>query len=257
MSSLRSFLSQAVVVLALVSTLTLLSLNLSGPPGAPGSLNGYGYKDIYVGHPVLMSIAFLLLFPMGMTSYALDMRIFPKMSERSRHALHGGCSLMGTLFSVAGFLIAFVYHEVKLNLGLQTNAHSGLSGEVGTHNTWTRPAHAIIGYIILIGLFIQSAAGLGMHAFPSLYSTAIFFHRRIGPALWVAGLFCICLAGYFEWLEVPPQDKPHWNGAQLASIIVTVSLLGASVLGLLSLGKDDKDDKYDGETLLSSDAEIN
>jgi hypothetical protein len=74
-------------------SLTLLALNLSGPPGAPGSLNGYGYQDIYVGHPVLMCIAFLLLFPIGMTSYALEApALFPKLSERARHALHGGCN---------------------------------------------------------------------------------------------------------------------------------------------------------------------
>ena len=42
----RALLSNAVVVTALIATLTLLALNLSGPPGAPGTLNGYGYKDI-------------------------------------------------------------------------------------------------------------------------------------------------------------------------------------------------------------------
>jgi hypothetical protein len=203
---------------------------------------------------VLLCIAFLLLFPIGMTSHALELHAAQKLSERSRHALHGGCSLLGTLFSIGGFLIAFTYHELKLSLGLQTNAHSGLSGEVGTHNTWTRPAHAILGYIVLIGLFIQSAAGLGMHAFPSLHNTAVFFHRRIGPALWVGGLVCICLAGYFEYLEVPnlaPHDKPHWSGSQLAAIIITVGLLGASVLGLLSLGRREAKDDEQHEMLLS------
>ena len=233
-------------------SLTLLALNLSGPPGAPGSLNGYGYQDIYVGHPVLMCVAFLLLFPIGMTSYALEApALFPKLSERARHALHGGCNLLGFLFSACGFVLAFVYHQVKLDNGLQKNAHSGLSGEVGTHNTWTRPAHIIMGYIVLIGLLIQSAAGLGMHAFPSLHNAAVFFHRRVGPALWVGGLLCICLAGYFEFLEVPPQDKPHWNGSQLAAIIITVGLLGAGVVGLLSLGRREGKDEQ-RETLLSA-----
>jgi hypothetical protein len=57
---------------------------------------------------VLLCIAFLFLFPMGMTSYALEPSIAPKLSERARHALHGGCSLLGTLFSIVGFIIAFV-----------------------------------------------------------------------------------------------------------------------------------------------------
>jgi hypothetical protein len=249
----RTLLSYAVLAASLVSTLTLLALNLSGPPGAPGSLNGYGASDVYVGHPVLMCLAFLLLFPVGMVSHALEA---PALGERARHALHGGCNLLGTLCSLLGFTIAFVYHQVKLDNGLQKNSHSALSGEVGTHATWTRPAHAILGYIVLLGLLVQSAAGLGMHAFPALRGAAILFHRRVGPALWVGGLACICLAGVFEWLEVPPQDKPHWSGGQLAAIFVTVGLLAAGVLGLLGLGRREGKGDEQRETLLS-DAALN
>ena len=44
------------------------------------------------------------------------------------------------------------------------------------------------------------------------------------------------MAAYFEYLEVPPQDKPHWNGAQLGAVIVGLIALGAVVLGLLAVG---------------------
>lgn len=40
------------LTLIAASTLCLLALNLSGPPGT--GLNGYGWRDIYVWHPVFM-----------------------------------------------------------------------------------------------------------------------------------------------------------------------------------------------------------
>ena len=49
-TALNSFLGRLSVGLILGSTLMLLALNLSGPPGSPGSLNGYGYADVYAYH---------------------------------------------------------------------------------------------------------------------------------------------------------------------------------------------------------------
>jgi hypothetical protein len=51
---------------------------------------------------------------------------------------------------------------------------------------------------------------------------------------------------------VPPQDKPHWTGSQLAAIFTTVGLLGASVFGLLSLGRREGKDDEQREILLFS-----
>ena len=133
------------LVLSSAATLCLLALNLSGPPGTPGTLNGYGYKDIYAYHPVLMSVAFLFCFPVAMLAYVIEE---PSASvaaylpdKRARRVLHGACNLAGGLLTVAGFVLAFTYHEA---LG---KPHAGLN-EPAWHQTASRPAHIIIGYMV-------------------------------------------------------------------------------------------------------------
>ena len=142
---MRASLPAVALGISAASTLCLLALNLSGPPGAAGTLNGYGYKDIYAYHPVFMSLAFLFCFPVAMLAYVLDE---PSASvaaylpdKRARRVLHGACNLAGTLLTVAGFVLAFTYHEA---LG---KPHAGLN-EPAWHKTASRPAHIIIGYMV-------------------------------------------------------------------------------------------------------------
>jgi len=214
-------------------TILLLALDLSGPPGTSGSLNGYGFKDIYAWHPALMTLAFTFCFPIAMLAYVVELpesssNLLP--TKRSRRIIHGACNLLGTLFAISGFVLAFTYHEA---LG---KVHTGLSGEVGTHNVWYRPAHIILGYIVLFGIFIQCIIGLvkfvqrddPSKSNQSQNKSSLSLHGKFGPILWALGLVCILLAVYFEYLEVPPQDKPHWN---LSQLIVTIFF----VLGLFSI----------------------
>jgi len=161
----------------------------------------------------------------------LAARLLP--DETARHALHGGANLLGVLCAVSGFMIAFTYHQVG------GKDHTALTGEVGTHRTWTRPAHVITGYAVLLGLLAQSTAGLCKFVARSGGGGGALLraaHARAGPVLWLAGLACIALAAYFEYLEVPPQDKPHWSGAQLAAVLALLAALAAAVLGLLGAG---------------------
>jgi len=237
MTTSSSFLSIVSMTLVASCTILLLALDLSGPPGTPGTLNGYGYKDIYAWHPALMTLAFTLCFPIAMLSYVVELPSGWLPTKRSRRILHGACNLMGTLFSICGFVLAFTYHEA---LG---KVHTGLSGEVGTHAVWYRPAHIILGYIVLLGIFLQCVFGLVKYvqredpnqssATPS--STPILsLHGKIGPLFWACGLICILLAVYFEYLEVPPQDKPHWNLTQLVISIIFVLGLFLSVSWMLA-----------------------
>lgn len=231
-------------------TILLLALDLSGPPGTPGTLNGYGYKDIYAWHPALMTLAFTFCFPIAMLSYVVQVPSEWLPTKRSRRILHGACNLFGTLFAISGFVLAFTYHEA---LG---KVHTGLSGEVGSHNVWYRPAHIILGYIVLIGIFLQCAFGLVKYVQKedenqakadktSSSNQLLSLHGKIGPVLWACGLICILLAVYFEYLEVPPQDKPHWNLMQLVVSILFVLGLFVSVSWMLAfssrLGGHSKD----------------
>jgi hypothetical protein len=111
MTTSSSFLSIVSMTLVASCTILLLALDLSGPPGTPGTLNGYGYKDIYAWHPALMTLAFTLCFPIAMLSYVVELPSGWLPTKRSRRILHGACNLMGTLFSICGFVLAFTYHE--------------------------------------------------------------------------------------------------------------------------------------------------
>lgn len=218
--------------LAAASTLCLLALNLSGPPGAAGTLNGYGYKDIYAYHPVLMSLAFLLCFPVAMLAYVLDE---PSASvaawlpdKRARRVLHGACNLAGTLLTVAGFVLAFTYHEA---LG---KPHAGLN-EPAWHQTASRPAHIIIGYMVVIAIFGQCVAGLVKFVqrdgpAPPPTGGLLSYHGLVGPVVWLLGLLCIVLALYFEYLEVPPHDMKHWSLGQILVAGALIAALAVSVL---------------------------
>ena len=60
-----------------------------------------------------MCLAFLLCFPTAILAYVLDVPAFAAgwlPDKRSRRVLHGACNLLGTLFTVVGFVIAFTYH---------------------------------------------------------------------------------------------------------------------------------------------------
>ena len=201
------------LVLSVAATVTLLALNLSGPPGTAGSLNGYGFRDIYAWHPVMMSLAFLFCFPVAMLAYVLDSP--PALvaaylpDKRARRVLHGACNLAGTLLTVSGFVLAFTYHEA---LG---KPHAGLN-EPAWHQTLSRPAHIIIGYMVVIAIFGQCVAGLVKFVqrdgpAPPPAGGPLSYHGLVGPAVWLLGLLCIALALYFEYLEVPPPDAKHWN----------------------------------------------
>lgn len=188
------------LALSAAATLTLLALNLSGPPGAAGTLNGYGFRDIYAYHPVFMSLAFLLCFPVAMLAYVIEEPSATVAAwlpdKRARRVLHGACNLAGTLLAIVGFVLAFTYHEA---LG---KPHAGLN-EPAWHQTLARPAHIIIGYMVVIAVFGQCVAGLAKYVqrdgpAPPPKGGALSYHGLVGPVVWLLGLVCVCLALYFE-----------------------------------------------------------
>lgn len=221
--------AQVSLLLVAATTLTLLALNFSGPPGTEGSLNGYGYLDIYVWHPVFMSLAFVFCFPIAQLAYVLPSSFFIPESKRDRRVVHAACNLSGTILVLLGFTVAYVYHAA-LN-----KPHAGLN-EPAWHETWTRPAHVITGYIVVIAILIQCCAGLAKYVLKErqveggLLDKALKYHGRLGPVVWILGLFCICLALYFEYLEVPPHDAAHWTLGQIAVAGVLIIALAISLI---------------------------
>lgn len=202
--------------------------------------------------------------------------VLPLPDKRARRVLHGACNLAGTLFTVLGFVLAFVYHETK---GVTANPpkavdHFGLNEPKG-HQTLSRPLHIIIGYCVVILVFLQCCAGLvkfvqrdgrAPAAQPpqGVLGKLLALHGRLGPLMWLGGLVCVMLAVYFEYLEVPgdgmdPDDKPHWNVAQLVIACLLVAALGITVIVYIHTGDRAAHDKApaggEGEGEYAADGE--
>lgn len=60
-------------------------------------------------------------------------------------------------------------------------------------------------------------------------------HGMIGPIIWLCGLLCICLAGYFEYLE----GAGHWTIGQAASIWIGIAILAFVVTLFVRKGNRD------------------
>ena len=90
-------------------TVLLLALDLSGPPGTPGTLNGYGYKDIYAWHPALMTLAFTFCFPLALLAYVVELpesssNLLP--TKRSRRIIHGAWNTLCNQWLCFGIYIS-------------------------------------------------------------------------------------------------------------------------------------------------------
>lgn len=214
--------SLAVPGLLVAVTLLVLVLTLSAP------LGGYGYASIYAYHPVFMTVAFLLLLPLGLLSYSLDLgeagnRAYP--DRDSRRVLHGVLQLLGTCLAVCGYLVAFVYHAARGRDHLALSYNPPIPSRV---------AHVFLGLFAVAGLVVMTASGLYKFVVAARdgLRARVKWHGMLGPAVWVSGLLCICLAAYFEFLEnsnVPPQppctSQPcpsHWSAGQVAAIVIGV-----------------------------------
>lgn len=78
------------------------------------------------------------------------------------------------------------------------------------------------------------------------------WHGMVGPAVWIIGLVCIGLAGWFEYQEGPG----HWTLGQAVAIWVLLIALAASVLLHLYKGNRDhvNDNSADMESVSASKA---
>jgi hypothetical protein len=128
---------------------------------------------------------------------------------------------------VAGYLVAFVYHQAK------GTEHLALTQNQGT---LSRPAHVFLGLFALAGGIIQAAGGLYKYVVITRDRAKILkLHGRVGPIVWTLGLLCIGLAAYFEYLE----GANHWTLGQAGAIWTGLVALFAAVMAYAHKGTRD------------------
>jgi len=213
--------SYAVPAVALLATALVLFFIL-----APGQ-NGYGTGVLFAYHAAFMVAAFMLLMPLGLVSYAFDFgprgnAAYP--STGSRRVLHGTVNLLAAFLALCGYLVAFVVHQSK------GQSHLALD-----QPEKSRTAHVFLGLLALAGVAFQSGVGLwklvtltreGRKTAP--------YHGRVGPAVLLLGLTCVCLAAWFEYQENSPT-KVAWSLGQAAAVWGAAAAVGGAVLATLYL----------------------
>ncbi len=81
-------------------------------------------------------------------------------------------------------------------------------------------------------------------------------HGKVGPAVWVCGHICICLAAWFEYLE----GAGHWTIGQAAAIWIGVGALFLALVAHSHMGSRDhlagelKDNDGSGEYFIKRTA---
>ena len=184
---LRYPLSLAVPALLVAVTLLVLTLTLSAP------LGGYGADNVFAYHPAFMSVAFLLLLPLGVLSYSVDLgeagnAAYP--DRDSRRVLHGVLNLFGACLAVCGYLVAFVYHAAK---GKDLAGHLALNFNGGPAIP-SRTAHVFLGLIAVLGSVVMAASGLYKFVVVARdgHRRVFRWHSYAGPVVWGCGCVRVC-----------------------------------------------------------------
>jgi hypothetical protein len=204
-------------ILLLVFTVVVVALLL---------LDGFSTSSIFAYHAVFMTIAFMLLFPLGVLSYVGDFGEALNSSypdRASRRVLHGTFNAFGVFVTIVGYLIAFTFHE---NVGKSHLA----SGE-----SVARQAHSWIGLITIISITIIGISGLYKFIVGARDNEKIFkWHGLVAPLCWFLGLVNICIAAFFLI-----GDSSNWTVGIAAIIIVSAVTVAVLTTVHLRLGARD------------------
>jgi len=188
-------------VALLTSVITVVSLNsfLANQP------------ILFLGHGVLMSLAFLPLASAGMVSYASTSLLLPRLfgprvgSVTRRHVSHGVFNGLALACALGGYACIFANHR-------QTGASQfGLDAL----NNPARFMHVVIGYTVLLLLLIQAASGIARLYFVALRGQVVCkFHGVLGRMVY-------CLAAVNQLIAYTfPGLVPVWATPLLAATLI-------------------------------------
>lgn len=137
------------------------------------SLGGTGPSVVFTYHPVLMSVAYVLLMGSAIYTY----RIGGSTGKGQRRSLHAGLSVLGCLFAVAGYAAMYKAH-----------ADAGLS-QFGVGASFIRQVHVWTGYLVFAATLAQATVGaLKYNRLLSTGERTLTFHGRMGQAVFVGGV---------------------------------------------------------------------
>jgi len=190
------------VVLAMLASVLMLNLFMLGKP------------LLFLGHVVLMSVAFQAFMTASLMSYATPNRILPGLAGSNspllRHFTHATFNILVLFCAIGGFLCMY---------GIRAMAHKSQLG-LSPQSSWIGTAHVWTGYVTLALLFVMTFSGAAkMFAGLTLgdADSVAKFHSHLGKTLYgFAGINQ--LFAYFM-----PNLLPLWG-----SILLTVVLVAST-----------------------------
>jgi hypothetical protein len=196
-------------------------------------LDGFSTSSIFAYHAVFMTVAFMLLFPLGVLSYVVDFGEAVNSSypdRASRRILHGTFNSFGVFVTICGYLIAFTYH-----------VNSGKS-HLASGESVARQAHSWIGLITIIAIAILGISGLYKFIVGARDNEKILkWHGLVAPVVWIMGLVNICIAAYFLI-----GDESSWTVGIAAIIMASAVVVAVSTMVHLRLGARDHVGSFNG-----------
>mmetsp|Transcript_108538 Transcript_108538/g.305934 ORF Transcript_108538/g.305934 Transcript_108538/m.305934 type:complete len:650 (-) Transcript_108538:317-2266(-) len=169
---------------------------------------------LFVGHAVLMSVAFLPLLSAGLMSYASPNLVLANFfgagsgTALQRHFAHGMLNGSASLCAVAGYLCIYKAHSKTgaSQLGLDTG------------NAWSRVLHVWIGYFVLGLLLLQSLSGVVKLAARYIGRHALRFHSSLGRVIYGLAATNQLIAYYLGLL-------PMWQAFLLSSMLLVAVMV--------------------------------
>jgi len=163
-------------------------------------------------HPVLMSLSFGCLMPLGRLAYISEPSLLGLHSLQKRRRLHRLLMLLATAALIAGYLCIFKAHWPGRKF-------FGYDFKQGEWAEWKRVAHSWLGYVAILLSLSQAAMGLVKLQYLALGERRFTFHGLLGKAIMSVSLVAILLAVWFwKWSLV--------RKLLLVALIVMIALFG-------------------------------
>lgn len=183
-----------------------LAVGLLSAQGA----GGYDVAELFYWHPLLLTIAFLLLMPIGMLVYkddSMGSRCFPDRAKRRR--VHIVLQTAAVLLALLGYAAAYVSHERSEKPHLAVPVRY-----------WSRSIHVWTGLLVIAAVVAQALGG----AVRTLWRKRVP-HRDVGAWIWMAALNPLLLAAYFRF-SMKGYELSGWLFAACICAVATAFFAG-------------------------------
>lgn len=174
-----------------LGTFVVFALATFGPVvGAQPGLDLFGW------HPVLMTLAFCCLMPLGRWSYYIDTAQgfdTDKTRKAELRVLHRGFMTTATVSVVLGYVAIIASH-------IPTGVFFGYDFHNQAWKEGRRVAHVYVGYAAILLMLVQAFMGYKKFEALKLGEKIFTFHGTLGKTVIILGAIDILLAiWFFKW----------------------------------------------------------